>query len=145
MAATVAAVLCSCSGDIAYSDTAGIGRDGWAADRIVSFDAQVKPGVYDIDLLVRSTEKYEYQNIWLFVDTKIDGVTVKTDTVEGFLSDNFGRRLGQGIGSKLTDYVALADSVSMTDSAYTFSIRHGMRVDTLHGITDIGITISERK
>lgn len=133
--------LSGCASDMVYSDSEPIDPTGWSMYRVVQFDAPVDTGCYSIDILVRSTEEYAYQNLWLFVETRIGNRILGTDTVQGFLSDNFGRRLGQGIGSKLTDYVALKDSVALADTTYTFLIRHGMRTDTLRGISDVGVTI----
>lgn len=135
--------MASCSSDIVYTDTQHIDHEEWAADNYITFDAPVLYGLYSIDIMLRSTEKYEYQNIWLFIDTKAGDTILTTDTVEMWLSDNFGRRLGQGIGSILTDHIRMNDSITLADSTYQFVVRHGMRTDTLQGISDVGITIQK--
>lgn len=142
--ASAALCLMGCSSDIVYSDSQTIYRAEWTVGNSLTFNAPTEAGTYSIDVLLRSTSQYEFQNIWLFVDTQIGDSILQTDTIEGRLSDNFGRRLGQGIGSTLTDYVSLHDSIALADTTYRFTVRHGMRVDTLQGISDVGITIRER-
>ena len=135
----------SCSSDVVYTDTAEVNVDGWGITEKASFDAEIKAGIYDVAILIRSTEEYQYQNLWLFVDTKIGNTLMKTDTIEGYLSDNYGRRTGQGIGSKKTNLILLSDSVTMVDTTYHFEIRNGMRDVVLKGISDVGVMIKPRK
>lgn len=138
-------LMVGCSTDIVYTDSQDIDRDGWSVNTVAQFEAEVESGVYDIDLLVQSSANYKYQNLWLFVETAIGDSVVRTDTIEGFLSDNYGRRLGQGIGSVRTDYIILSDSIQLIDTTYTFRIRHGMRAEQLEGVSQIGITLYREK
>lgn len=134
----------SCSDGTVYSEAKETNPAAWAIADEVQFEADIDAGTYRMDLLVRSNEQYAFQNLWLFVDTKIGNTLMKTDTIEGYLSDNFGRRTGQGIGSKRTNMFVVSDSVVLADTTYRFTVRHGMRTDQLIGITDIGIVISNK-
>lgn len=135
--------ISSCSSNIIFTDIRHMENDQWLISDTATFSTHTAKGYYNIDILVRSTERYKYQNLWLFIKTTQADSIVSVDTIQGFLSDNFGRRLGQGIGSKLTDYIRLADTIQLADTTYTFQIQHGMRTDTLCGISDIGITITQ--
>lgn len=139
-------VLTGCGGRrVTFSETCRV--DGtWNKDSLYRFDVEFAPGCYDIDLIVRNTGDYAYQNLWLFVVTATAD-TLVADTVECYLADQYGRWIGSGsIGSIYTCNVSWRDSLVLSDTLRgTYSIAHGMRIDDLDGIRNIGIRVTEHK
>lgn len=86
---------------------------------------------YTVQLNIRHTENYPYQNLWLFMN----------DTLEIYLADDHGRWLGNSKNGLVEMPVLLEeDYVFSADTTY-FTIRHGMRDSLLRGVTDIMLSI----
>lgn len=60
-------------------------------DSVVRFDYTIEDAQPDYQLLVyvRHTERYPYQNMWLFVEDSL-----RQDTIEFYLADDRGQWLG---------------------------------------------------
>ena len=112
-------------------------------DSIVRFDYSVTDTLSDYRLLihVRHTERYPYQNMWLFV-----GDSLHRDTIEFYLADGRGRWLGDSHHGFIEMPVLLEDNYHFTDTGtYHLSITHGMRDTLFRGITDIGFEIFKQE
>ena len=141
----IIAVLClsACSGNIVYSRFSPMNSGEWHIDSIVGFDYTIEDAAasYNMIIYVRHTERYPYQNMWLFVDN--DG---KTDTIEFYLADDRGQWLGDRHHGFIEMPVLYEDARHFADTgAYHLSVRQGMREEVLQGITDIGLEISRNE
>ncbi len=138
-----AIALSACSGDIIYSHFHPMMPNEWHADSVVNFDYTIEDAgaSYCMILYVRHTERYPYQNMWLFVEN-----AGKTDTIEFYLADDRGRWLGDRHHGFIEMPVLYEDAKQFTDTGvYRLSVRHGMREEELEGITDIGLEISRNE
>lgn len=138
-----AIALSACSGDIIYSHFHPMMPNEWHADSVVNFDYTIEDAdaSYSMILYVRHTERYPYQNMWLFVEN-----AGKTDTIEFYLADDRGRWLGDRHHGFIEMPVLYEDAKQFTDTgAYRLSVRQGMREEELEGITDIGLEISRNE
>ena len=133
----LAAGLFACTGKPRYLEFRRVDENGWDKDSVLSyvFDADDTTD-YDILIHVRHTDRYPYQNMWLFVG---DG-----DTIEFYLADDYGRWLGEK-GMHHINMPVLYEHAYRFDSTgtHTLNIRHGMRQDLLQGITDVGVEIRQ--
>lgn len=82
---------------------------------------------------------YSYSNLWLEIVYTDDARIEHTDTVNIEMCDVFGNWYGTGLPGhyQLTDTLS-RKPVSLADSSVV-KVRHIMRVDTLTGISQIGI------
>ncbi len=138
-----AIALSACSGDIIYSHFHPMMPNEWHADSVVNFDYTIEDAdaSYSLILYVRHTERYPYQNMWLFVEN-----AGKTDTIEFYLADDRGRWLGDRHHGFIEMPVLYEDAKQFADTgAYRLSVRQGMREEELEGITDIGLEISRNE
>jgi len=129
----------SCSSDVVYSRFSPMKSGEWHQDSVVCFDYSITDNhaAYQMVIYVRHTERYPYQNMWLFVDN-----AGQTDTLEFYLADDRGRWLGDKHHGFIEMPVLLEDSKQFPDTGlYRLSIRQGMRDSLLRGITDIGLEI----
>lgn len=101
---------------------------------------------YDLALMLRHTDEYTYQNLWLFVmmpdspSLAPDGVW--RDTVQACLADDRGRWLGTHAGRYYSGYVTMESSLHFPAAgSYTFAIVHGMRDSVIFGIADVGLEL----
>ena len=135
-----ALLFTACQSDVVYSRFYPMESGEWHQDSVVSFDYSIpdKAAAYRMIVYVRHTERYPYQNMWLFVDNA--GLT---DTIEFYLADDRGQWLGDKHHGFIEMSVLLEDAKQFPDTGlYHLSIRQGMRDSLLRGVTDVGMEIS---
>ena len=136
--------LASCQGKSIFSDYQTLPSEGWNATESVEikFTPKDTTSKMELQLFVRNDDSYAYQNLWFFVDQIAPNGEVKTDTIQCFLVDNYGRWIGSGIGSLYYVAVKYCEDYRFSSSGeYVYKIRHGMRCDTLNGIKQVGLKI----
>lgn len=133
-------LLTSCRHDIVYSDFVAIPSGEWDENQLPEFAFNIadREAAYDVLLYVRHTERYPYQNMWLFVR----GNRQYMDTVEFYLADDRGRWLGDKHHGFIEMPVLLEENYHFPDTGrYYFAVQHGMRDSLLRGVTDVGIEV----
>ena len=134
-----ASLLSSCSHDIVYSRFEPISTGEWQVDSVLRFDYAIPDAAADYRMIVyvRHSERYPYQNMWLFI-----GDGQRKDTIEFYLADDRGQWLGDKNHGFIEMPVLLEEEMHFPDTgAYSLTIQHGMRDSLLRGITDIGVEI----
>lgn len=136
----ISLVFVGCNKGLVYSHYSPVSLAGWDKDSAVVFDFAITDTskTYDLILHIRHTERYSYQNMWLFVTTEPQ----PADTIEFYLADERGRWLGNGQGSLFDMPVFYEENKHFADTgSYVISVQHGMRNEQLVGISDIGLEI----
>lgn len=134
-----ASLLSSCSHDIVYSRFEPISTGEWQVDSVLRFDYAIPDAAADYRMIVyvRHSERYPYQNMWLFI-----GDGQRKDTIEFYLADDRGQWLGDKNHGFIEMPVLLEEEKHFPDTgAYCMTIQHGMRDSVLRGVTDIGVEI----
>lgn len=131
----IAAAGCSEPSRVPQSGFSHLPDYGWAYGDTVVIRLDAPADAPAPALAVRHTDGYPYRNLWLEVSQRIDSVTTLRDTVNIELCNAYGRWHGNGFGGSYQ----LAFPLPRAVSAKEVNIRHIMRVDTLRGITDVGI------
>jgi len=135
----LAASFTSCRNDIVYSRFSTISSEKWQMDSVVRFDYTIEDAqaAYQMIIHVRHTERYPYQNMWLFVN---DGH--RADTLEFYLADDRGQWLGDKHHGFIEMPVLFEENYHFPDTGtYYLEIAHGMRDSLLRGVTDVGVEI----
>lgn len=119
--------------------------DGWLYTDTVSMNINNADSARtmlhgDIALAVRHTDAYEYSNLWVEL-SYLDSDSLRRDTFDLRLADEFGRWLGTGVGVGFQKVDTLLRGVSV-DARVPLRVRHVMRPDTLADIEQIGIIFS---
>src|SRR5690625_4036293 len=122
-------------------------KNNWNKSDALNFDFDVKdsPGVYDIFLLTRNNNEYEYSNLYLFTEMKLPSGEVFTDTLQYCLSYQDGDWIG--VGGKLKELLLLyRENISLKDTGkYEVEVRDGMRDEKLIGIEEISLIVDKVK
>ena len=137
--AFIAVSFSACKRDIVYSYFSPISSAKWHVDSIAQFDYSIEDAKADYRLLiyVRHTERYPYQNMWLFV-----GNDDHHDTIEFYLADDRGQWLGDKHNGFLEMPVLFEENYHFPDTGtYHLTIQHGMRDSVIRGVTDVGLEI----
>ena len=136
----LAGMFTSCRHNIVYSEFISIPSGEWSIDSLPRFDFAIEDNKasYDIILYVRHTERYPYQNMWLFVQDNRQ----HSDTIEFYLADDRGRWLGDKHHGFIEMPVLYESNYHFPDTGkYCISIQQGMRDSVLRGVMDIGVEI----
>lgn len=138
----------SCNKDVVFSKYKTFEESQWSAKDKAVFDLEITDTqtLNNISLMIRHTETYPYNNLFLFVTTKYpDGKTL-TDTMEVVLSNSKGEWLGSGAGDIYDFKVPIKKNVRFPlGGKYQFTFEQGMRVDPLPMIMDFGFEIEKSK
>lgn len=127
-----------------YSEYRQIAKEGWRYADTLTFTPVHSDTVCAGQLVValRHDISYPYNELWLEVLSVHDDMGgnragLRCDTLHFVLADRFGSWQGDGIGGLFQ----LADTLSpiIHRSGSPVKIRHIMRVDTLCGISHLGI------
>ena len=126
-----------------HSESHAIGLDGWHQDSMLNYAFSVEDTLasYDILLNLRYNPAYDYQNLWMFVDEWYGDSLVQRDTIECYLADKYGRWLGSGVNTYQLPLVYYTDFHFERAGNYRFVLQQGMRIEYLHGITDVGLQV----
>jgi gliding motility-associated lipoprotein GldH len=99
------------------------------------FDVADTSAVYDIYLEVHHSNLYPYRNIWIFLNTETPIGTVQRDTLGMTLANERGYWLTPGaMFIHNCRFHVAGNHRFLYPGRYNFSIRHGMRTDTLEGV-----------
>lgn len=114
---------------------------GWAYGDTITFSVNLSDTTARGNLMIdiAHDNSYTYSNLWLEM-TRSTGMTEQRDTLEVTLCDSLGHWLGHGVEGYYQLETTICDDAILADSA-TISLRHIMRVDTLQGLSRIGLTL----
>lgn len=146
IAALWVAVASCTDGERDYSRWTELPARGWAYGDTVTL-IPVDTALHDNDSLVRRplrlglahSNDYPYSNLWLEVTYHGEGMSYR-DTVNVALADVYGRWMGSGFGANYQHEIVLNPHADI-DLTRPVSVRHIMRVDTLRGLSRIGVSV----
>lgn len=108
------------------------------------FDITDTTSLYHIYLIIRHTDAYHFNNIWLKVTTLVPGDTAKTQQVNARLADNKKGWLGTGMDDIFDHRIRLTRlPLKLKKGSYTFILQQDMREDPLQNILNAGIRVEK--
>ncbi len=122
-----------------YSDFRNINAEGWAYGDTLVFSPEFGDSIArgTLCLALRHSNSYIYSNFWVEVCYEDNSIS-RTDTLNVQLADIYGRWYGSGFGARYQVVDTIASDVIL-HRGKPVKVRHIMRVDTLHGIEQVGI------
>lgn len=142
----IAVFSVSCSSNVIFDETISVEVSGWDKNDLARFDLVIEDSVnsFDYYLNIRNTVDYRFSNLYVFMNTTYPNGNISRDTIEFVLADKSGKWFGNGWGEIKDNSILLVQGIKFPlTGAYTFQIQQAMRVDTLKGISDIGIRIQK--
>jgi gliding motility-associated lipoprotein GldH len=141
------AFLLSCDTIDLYEKVTPIPGHEWKSDFKPRFNFTItdSTAMYDVFVVLRHNEKYEFNNIWISLTTQRKGDSVQTGQYELPLANNEG-----WMGSAMDDLyehrirITPADGIRLRAGEYSFTIGHIMRKDPLENVMNIGLRIEKR-
>ena len=148
IATLFAALLSSCGQPAIFDEQINIDNAKWFKGESARFSVAINDSLtaYDFYLTVRNTTNYRYSNLYIFLLTHFPNGNLSRDTIECILADNTGKWLGKGWGSMKENTILLKQNLRFPlTGEYQFLIQQAMRVDTLEGISNVGLRIEKSK
>jgi gliding motility-associated lipoprotein GldH len=143
---TLVILLASCNNNVVFTDSKVMTEKIWGLMNIPVFKIPINDTANsnNVFFTIRTGSSYPFRNIYLFVTTTSPEGKSITDTLQYNLADEKGRWYGKGFGDihelklpyKLNVYFPLKGT-------YEFKIQHGMRIEDLKGVYDIGLRIEK--
>jgi len=143
-----ATLFSSCGQSIIFDEQVTLQDAKWYKGESARFSVEINDSLvaYDFYLTVRNTTDYRYSNFYLFLLTRFPNGNLSRDTIECMLADNTGMWLGKGWGSIKENTILLKRNLRFPLSGeYQFLVQQAMRVDTLEGISNVGLRIEKSK
>lgn len=135
----------SCNRGTYFADTVKMEGETWSMFDPCKFTCMVDDTirVFNIDLSVRTSTKYPYRNLYLFVVTSFPSGSTVTDTIQVMLANEKGDWLGRGAGDLRELTIPYKSNVYFPEKGeYHFKVIQGMRDTVLKGVYDLGMRIS---
>ena len=99
---------------------------------------------YNVFIDIENTDLYPYSNLYLFISIKSTDSIVITDTVDVTLANYKGQWYGDKSGENYQGHYLFKRAIVFPkEGNYQFSIKHGMRKDTLVGINALGVSLEK--
>lgn len=138
----------ACDSTRVYEEWEDIKGEMWALDSVYHFSFALEDTtmLYNLDLGIRNTNRYPYQNLWLLTSIHGPENFSYQDTILFALANKSGEWYGRK-SAHLYTYVArlYRDLRFYTPGDYTFSVRHGMRKQELIGVSNVGLRLEMAK
>lgn len=112
-----------------------------------TFDITDTTAVYRTSFIIRHTQAYPYNNIWMWMRVKTPGDSVaKKFRVNVVLSEPSGKWLGRGMGEIYEQHmtVAMPDSVNYNKpGTYSIQLEQNMRINPLPDVLHVGVRVEK--
>jgi gliding motility-associated lipoprotein GldH len=136
----------SCTTSDAFEKTTFFPKHEWrSADKEpFTFSISDTASLYNIYIVLRHSDAYKYNNIWMNVTTQINNDSATTKQLELVLGDNSKGWLGAGMDD-IYEHKILINRypVKLKKGDYHFMLQHTMREDPLQYIFNAGIRVEK--
>ena len=136
--------LQSCDQNRFFEQNQEITNEKWSFQEGKYFEVNIADTntLFNFYLNIRNTNNYAYANMYVFIETTFPDLEIANDTIELQLANVNGKWLGEGNGKYKYNHFILRKAMRFGQiGSYKFGIIHGMRTDTLLGISDVGIRL----
>lgn len=137
-----------CNNTVMHSESTHIEKNEWKDSDTLFFTFNTKDtlSLFDFYFEIRNTTDYELQNLFLFITAYYPGDTYSRDTAECILAAPDGKWHGKGIGKHKDNRFLFRKGVRFRKPGnYIIAVNQAMRLETLNGISDVGILIKKQE
>lgn len=132
-----------------YEKTVTVPAHAWSSSFKPGFDFDItdSSSVYQVFLVIRHTEQYRYNNIYLNLRIKGPGNDSALVLRREIKLANNERWLGEGmddIYEHRTPIGLLGDTKALTPGTYHFTLEQIMREDPLDHVLDVGLRVEKK-
>lgn len=141
-------LLSSCQSIDLYERVVNIPHQEWKSNFKPQFNFTIKDtqSRYDVYVIIRHSEKYEFNNIWVSLTYQLKGQQPVTGQYELPLANNDGW-LGIGMDDLYEHRIRVTPSngIALRAGEYSFAIGQIMRKDPLENVLNVGLRIEKKQ
>ena len=141
-------LLFSCTRIDLYEKVTPVPKHEWENNFKPKFEFDIKDTLanYQLFLILRHNDRYNYNNIWLNVFIKNPDNTVQKFQIEQSLANNTNGWLGAGMDDIYEHRLKLTEAPIQLKKPgrYIFTIQQIMREDPLENIMDVGLRLEKK-
>lgn len=140
--------IISCDSNRVYQKYIKIDDYIWDSKDFVEFrfDIEDTVSIHNLYINIRHSGLYPFNNLWLFITSESPEGYTSVDTIQCILADRSGKWLGNGSGDLWDNKILWKQLVRFPSSGtYSVKYKHGMRLDPLPGILDVGFRVERIK
>jgi len=150
---TLTVLLLSCDGKQVFDRYKTLPKQ-WGKDQVVTFNFKSPDSInkYNLFINLRSTNAYEFSNLYLIVSLTAPNNNETIDTLAYQMAEPNGEWLGEGFATKENKLFFKENYQFKATGDYTINITHAMRKngnvlgeENLKGITEVGFRIEKIK
>lgn len=138
--------LFSCNTIDVFEKFESFPKNEWHVSKQPSFSFEVKDTSvpYHIYFVIRHTDAYKYNNIWVNINTQSPLGTKQMQLVNVHLADNTNGWLGAGMDDIFDSRIKITKApVALKAGVYTFTIAQAMRDEPLVEVLSAGIRVEK--
>jgi gliding motility-associated lipoprotein GldH len=143
----LALIFSACSETGLYEKVHFLKGNAWSSNQQPEFVFEVKDTVsrYQVYFLIRHGDAYEFNNVWIRLNSKLPGDSVERKDRFDIPLANQNKWLGSGMDDIFDHRVLLyREPVKFSKTGqYTISIGHDMRVEPLDHVYNVGLRIEK--
>lgn len=131
-----------------YEKKASFGNLEWKNAEKPSFLFTIEDTIskYQIFVIVRHTDAYHYNNLWMNISTQAPGDSVRTQPVNLKLADNTKGWTGTAMDDIIDHRILITRfPIKLKKGNYTFTLEQTMREEPLQYLLNAGIRVEKVK
>ncbi len=139
-------VLFSCNTIDVFEKFESFPKNEWHVSKQPTFSFEVKDttSLYHIYFVIRHTDAYKYNNIWVNITTQSPSGTKQTQLVNIKLADNANGWLGAGMDDIFDSRIKITKApVSLKAGLYQYTIAQAMRDEPLAAVLSAGVRVEK--
>ena len=139
-------IISSCTTIDVYEKNATIPKHSWSNSFKPEFAFTITDtsALYQLFFVVRHTEKYNFNNIWINLYSQPPGDTLHKARYELQLATNEKGWLGTGMDDIYEHRIALTNPQPFKAGTYKFKVEQVMREDPLQNVLNAGIRVEKK-
>lgn len=140
-------IAVSCTTIDLYEKNVAIPGHQWKSDFKPSFTFTIKDSTtpYQLFLMFRHTEKYNYTNIYINLYIQPPGKDNTQIIQKNLLLANNNGWLGSGMDDIYEHRIPLGEKQTLKSGTYTFTVEQIMREDPLENVLNVGLRIEKKQ
>jgi gliding motility-associated lipoprotein GldH len=145
--ALLVSITFSCTTIDIFEKSVAIPRHEWKSDYRPSFEFNITDTttLYNIFLVLRHTEKYNFNNIYINLYVKGPGMDSTLKIQQDVLLATNEKWLGAGMDDIYEHRSTLSARQPLKAGSYTFTIEQIMREDPLKEVLNVGLRLEKEK
>ena len=137
----------ACTTSDLYEKTVAVPAQQWKTTFTPEFSFTIKDTttLYQVYFVLRHTEKYNYNNIWINLYSQPPGDTLHKAPYELQLATNEKGWLASGMNDIYEHRLKLTRPIQLTTGEYKLKLENIMREDPLQHVLNVGIRVEKVK